>query len=121
MLLHPLQGQGVVSLIEGGRDGAQQPVLQDAHTANTAFVEIEPVLDDQRLSIGIQRDFLKQRQERRLEFGAIFLALELIAGEMDRQTTPRCLPIQPGKAQKIIGAHQNICYLYSGTQWKITK
>jgi len=57
------------------------------------------VLDDQCFDIGMERDFLKQRQECRLEFGTIFLALELIAGEMDRQTTPRRLSIQPGKTQ----------------------
>src|SRR6266487_3575860 len=53
-------------------------------------------------------NFLEQSQESGLEFGTIFLALELIAGEMNRQATSGSLPIQSRKAQQIVGPDQNM-------------
>jgi hypothetical protein len=102
LLLHLFEGQCVAALVKGGGDGAHQPILQHPHAPNTALVEIEPVLDDQLLGIGTQRHFLEQGQEDGLEGDAIFGALELIPGEMNRQTPSGCLPIQPGEAQQFI-------------------
>src|SRR6266699_6049927 len=43
MTLQAVQGKSLLAFIEGGRDRAHQPVLQDPDTANTALVEIDPI------------------------------------------------------------------------------
>ena len=66
MVGYPVQGKHVQSFIECGRNGAQQPVFQDANAANTAFIEIEPVRDDEGGGIAVERHFLQERQQHSL-------------------------------------------------------
>ena len=73
MVLYPVKAKRVMPFIEGCGDGTQQPILENADTANTAFVEIQPVRRDECFCIAMERNFLEECKEDRLELGTIDL------------------------------------------------
>src|SRR5450755_3113150 len=92
MVLNTIQRKPVLAIIKGCGDGTQQPVLQEANTADAALVEIEPVICDPAFGWTFERNPSQQFEERTLELNAVLLSLQLVAGKMDWEATARRLP-----------------------------
>src|SRR2546425_5576262 len=64
--------------MQGRGHRAYQPVFQNAHTSDTAFIEVDPVLH-QGLDLNVQGHLLEEREEDALEVTAVLLLRELVA------------------------------------------
>jgi hypothetical protein len=92
MVLNTIQRKPALAIIKGCGDGTQQPVFQEANTANAALIEIEPVICDPPFGWTFQRHASQQFEECTLELNAILLSLQLVAGKVDWEAPARRLP-----------------------------
>ena len=102
-----VQGECGGPTVEGRRQGADQPVFQDPNAANTAFIKIEPVVQ-QLLEIQRERDLLQQAPQGALERDLIRLLLELITREMDIMPSAGRLPREIAEVQELVSAHEHV-------------
>src|SRR5215831_14965604 len=108
MVLDTIQRKPALAIIKGCGDGTQQPVFQEANTADAALIEIEPVICDPPFGWAFQRHASQQFEEGTLELNAILLSLQLVAGKVDWQATACRLPTEFAEIEEIIGSYQNI-------------
>src|SRR2546422_11417917 len=93
--------------MQGRGHRAYQPVFQNAHTSDTAFIEVDPVLH-QGLDLNVQGHLLEEREEDALEVTAVLLLREFVARKLDIHNPPRRLATQIAKGQKVIGAEEDM-------------
>src|SRR5919197_6640338 len=99
--------EAIIPIVQGGGDGAYQPIFQDTHTPNTALIEVDPVLH-QRLDLDGEWDLLEEREQDALEVTAVLLILKLVARKMDVQAAPGSLATQVTEGQEVIGPEQDM-------------
>src|SRR2546426_12370906 len=96
--------------MQGRGHRAYQPVFQNAHTSDTAFIEVDPVLH-QGLDLNVQGHLLEEREEDALEVTAVLLLRKMGARTMDIHTPPRRPGTQSAKRPQSIGAEQGMWHL----------
>jgi hypothetical protein len=101
------QRKGSGPTVKGRRQGTDQPIFQDPDAANTAFIEIVPVVQ-QILEIHLERDLLQQAPQGALERDLIRLLLELIPRKMEIMPPACRLPREIAEVQEIVGAHEHV-------------
>jgi len=92
MILNTIQRKPALAIIKGCGDGTQQPVLQEANTADAALVEVEPVVRDPTVSGTFQRHASQEFEERTLKLNTVLLSFQLVPGKMDGEATACRLP-----------------------------
>ena len=108
IVLDTIQGKPACAVIEGRRNRAQQPILQDPDTAHAALVEIEPVIRDLAFCRTCKWHTPQEFEQGGLERNAIRFPFQLVAGKMNRQAAPPNLPIEFAKIEQIVGSHQDV-------------
>src|SRR5260221_6124379 len=108
IVLDTIQGKPACALMEARRTGAQQQVLQNPDTANTALVEIQPVIRDPVLRRTCKWHTPQEFEQGGLERNAIHFSFQLVAGKMDRQAAPPNLPVEFAKIEQIVGSDQDV-------------
>src|SRR5258708_3764420 len=88
IVLDTIQGKPACAVIEGRRNRAQQPVLQNPDTANTALVEIQPVIRDPALRQTCKWHTPQEFEQGGLERNAIHFSFQLLAARMDPNQLP---------------------------------
>ena len=108
IVLDTIQRELARTVIEGRRNRAQQPVLQNPNTAHTAHVEIQPVICDPAFRRTCKWHTPQEFEKRGLERNTICFSFQLVAGKMDRQAAPPNLPVEFAKIEEIVGSNEDV-------------